>query len=246
RIENRNMTCPYRFKATAVSLDGEVTGYNVYDCTLDLTTFLPRAFVRKEGFDLRNWYMKRVIREGRAVRNLCLNPWTNGSNLYLESLEENWGGEDDDFGRSVGRMLEAFAQRQEAWDTMEREGLELFAIPGRKEAPSGRRHIERNASRPKDPSRMIPDPVVVTVKLNGKPVRALVDSGSLGDFVSTTVVGQLGLKKEELKSPLSVLLAAQGSRSKINYGVSAKFEYAGILEDRHFDVMNLSGYDMIL
>ncbi|KAG6844130.1 hypothetical protein H0H93_016641, partial [Arthromyces matolae] len=143
-------------------------------------------------------------------------------------------------------MLEAFAQRQEAWDTMEREGLELFAIPGRKEAPSGRRHIERNASRPKDPSRMIPDPVVVTVKLNGKPVRALVDSGSLGDFVSTTVVGQLGLKKEELKSPLSVLLAAQGSRSKINYGVSAKFEYAGILEDRHFDVMNLSGYDMIL
>ena len=63
-------------------------------------------------------------------------------------------------------------------------------------------------------------PVVIVVQLNEHPVRALIDSGSLGDFVSTTTVEQLKLDKAEA---VLVQLAVQGLRSKINYGTSTKF-----------------------
>ncbi|KAG6914024.1 hypothetical protein DXG01_002886, partial [Tephrocybe rancida] len=49
------------------------------------------------------------------------------------------------------------------------------------------------------------------VHLDGKPVCALLDSCSLGDFMSTTIVVQLGLNKKDLTMPLNVQMAAQGS-----------------------------------
>lgn len=61
--------------------------------------------------------------------------------------------------------------------------------------------VQRNAAVTKDTSRKVPRPVVITAKINGHPARALLDSGSLGDFMSS-----LGLQ-----------LAVQGSRSKINF-----------------------------
>jgi len=60
--------------------------------------------------------------------------------------------------------------------------------------------VQRNAATTKDPSRIVPRPIVVTVKVDGHPARALLDSGSLGDFIAS----------------LSLQLAVQGSRSKIN------------------------------
>ncbi|KAF9441160.1 hypothetical protein P691DRAFT_684813 [Macrolepiota fuliginosa MF-IS2] len=38
----------------------------------------------------------------------------------------------------------------------------------------------------------------------------------------------------------------QGSQSKINYVVKARLEYQNIRESHRFDVINLSGYDIIL
>ncbi len=39
----------------------------------------------------------------------------------------------------------------------------------------------------------------------------------MGDFISSTVADQLGLKRIELAVPLPLQLAVQGSRSKINF-----------------------------
>ncbi|KIK50611.1 hypothetical protein GYMLUDRAFT_182508, partial [Collybiopsis luxurians FD-317 M1] len=106
--------------------------------------------------------------------------------------------------------------------------------------------VQRNATTTKDFSRQIPKPLVVVVKINGHPARALIDTGSLGDFISTTFADQIGLKKIELAKPIPLQLAVQGSRSKINYGVKAQLQYQGINETRYLDMANLSSYDVVL
>lgn len=106
--------------------------------------------------------------------------------------------------------------------------------------------VQRNSSSVKDFSRVVPKPLVVVVTLNGQPARALVDSGSLGDFVSSTVVDQLGIKRVELESPVPLQLAVQGSKSKIICGANISFKYQDISETRYFDIINLSNYDVIL
>ncbi|KAJ2921646.1 hypothetical protein H1R20_g15446, partial [Candolleomyces eurysporus] len=105
--------------------------------------------------------------------------------------------------------------------------------------------VQRNASSVRD-RRIVPKPIVVVVKINGQPARALLDSSSLGDFISSTLADQLGLRREPLEVPLTLQLAVQGSRSKINSKVSVQFEYQDVNESRTFDVINVSNYDLIL
>jgi hypothetical protein len=64
--------------------------------------------------------------------------------------------------------------------------------------------------------------------------------------MSTALADQLGLKKTGLEKPISVQLAVQESCTKVNTGVTVKFEYAGINEDRWFDLINIEQYNMIL
>ena len=92
----------------------------------------------------------------------------------------------------------------------------------------------------------MPRPVVVTAKINGQPARALLDSGSLGDFMSSTIADQLKVKRDKLSSPLGLQLAVQGSRSKINSGTKVELEYRNIKEEWYFDIINLLSYDLIL
>ena len=106
--------------------------------------------------------------------------------------------------------------------------------------------LQRNASIPKDFTRVVPKPIVVVVWINGQPVHALLDSGSLGDFVSTSIADQLKLSKVELLKPLALQLAVQGSRSKVNWGVQADLQYQQIRGKLYLDVVNLSNYDLIL
>lgn len=84
------------------------------------------------------------------------------------------------------------------------------------------------------------------VNINDKPACALVDSGSLGDFISGSLVDQLQLKKHELDKSITVQLAAQGSKTKVSYGATPSFEYQGIKTERYFDIMNIHDYDVIL
>ena len=72
------------------------------------------------------------------------------------------------------------------------------------------------------------------------------DSGSLGDFVSLTLVDQLKLKHMLLDKAIGLQPAVQGSRSRINSVVSTQLTYQNIDETRHFNVVNLNEYDVIL
>ena len=74
----------------------------------------------------------------------------------------------------------------------------------------------------------------------------MIDSGSLGDFVSSTVIDQLKIKWVNLEKALGLQLAVQGLRSKIHATVEARFNYQNIDELREFDIANLNDYDVIL
>ena len=82
--------------------------------------------------------------------------------------------------------------------------------------------------------------------VNSHPARALLDSGSLGDFLSSTLADQLMVKREKLDSPLSLQLAVQGSRSKVNAQATVRLQYQGINEQRTLDIININNYDLIL
>jgi len=112
--------------------------------------------------------------------------------------------------------------------------------------PEGVPAVERTASRVKDKTRKLPEPIVIQVNINGQPIRALLDTGSMADFISTTVVDQLRLPRVTYEKPLSVQLAVHGSRSKINCGTTVQFQYQSIDCKRRFDIANLDNYDAIL
>jgi Retroviral aspartyl protease len=106
--------------------------------------------------------------------------------------------------------------------------------------------LEDNSAIPKDNKRKIPHPVILTVYVNGKACRALLDSGAFADFMSTTLVDNLGLKRKVLPQAIDLQMAVQGSRSKINANATVEFEYATIKCEKTFDIINIASYDMIL
>lgn len=107
--------------------------------------------------------------------------------------------------------------------------------------------MQRNAACVKSTEdRLLPKPVVIQMKINDSPIQALIDSGSLGDFISSTVVDQLKLKCVVLEKPLGLQLAVQGSRSKINSFITVNCSYQNIRDLQWFDVANINDYDAIL
>ena len=83
----------------------------------------------------------------------------------------------------------------------------------------------------------MPRPVIIVVKINDNPVQALVDSGSLADFMSTSLADQLKVNKKYMKDPIPLHQAIQGSRLKIHCGTTANLKYQDI--DKH--QQNLGG-----
>jgi Retroviral aspartyl protease len=105
--------------------------------------------------------------------------------------------------------------------------------------------IARNAAVTRDTMRVVLKPIVVVARINDQSVRVLIDSGSLGDFMSTTLADQLWVMRIILAKPLHLQLAVQGSRSKVNSGTNVLFQYQDIKELRYFDIMNISNYNII-
>lgn len=128
--------------------------------------------------------------------------------------------------------------------------LELNAVSARRtprhDEPDQLVALQQNAAAARDFKRLIPEPIVVVVYINGHPARAMLDSGSLSDFMSAKMAHQLGVHVFELEKPLPVHLAVQGSRAKINFGCRAAVEYQRNKAERYFDVVNLLNYDLIL
>ncbi len=168
----------------------------------------------------------------RAISRLVLDEWT------ADELWHEW------------RLQERRRRRR----------LRLMACavrPGRPKGKQGQKAkqnvpanaipaLERNAMRPKDPSRVIPVPLIVEVMINGHKARALLDTGCMADFLSTTLADQLKVHTTVLESAIPVNLAVQGSRSKINRTALVDLEYQSIACKRQFDVVNLENYDVIL
>ena len=136
--------------------------------------------------------------------------------------------------------------------------LGMTTIPGQKEKikkrgnqkrtidPEGVPAVERTTMQLKDKSRRLPEPIIVAVKVNEQTIRALLDTGSMADFISITIVEQLKLPKEIYEKPLAVQLAIHGSRSKINCRTTIQFQYQTIDCNQRFYVVNLDNYNAIL
>jgi len=194
----------------------EIAAYVITDATSRTRVLLPIYKTENPRFDVARWYKRRL-------RRFHVGP-------FDETMEAN-------IGEDICRLF----------DTEECEvsigTLELYHT---RPAQSRFSAIQRNAAVMRDFKCTIPKPIVVVAHVNGQPVRALIDTGSLADFVSLTLVEQLQLERVMLEKPLTIQLAVQGSRSKVNFGVKARFQYQGTDYKQYFDVINLQSYDMIL
>lgn len=108
------------------------------------------------------------------------------------------------------------------------------------------KNLERTSMKPKDFNRKVPKPIILNILINGMPVQALLDTGCMADFMSTTVADQLKVKMYILAKPITVQMAVHGSRSKINCSTTVRLQYQKIDCQRRFDIVNLDNYDVIL
>ena len=106
--------------------------------------------------------------------------------------------------------------------------------------------IQQNAAQVNNRACVLPKPLIITVNIDGHPAQALLDSGSLGDFISSSLADQLKVKMETVATPLPVQLAVQGSRTHVNSCACVQFKYQGIDEERLFNIININSYDVIL
>ena len=216
------------------SSPSEPQHYLVHDSHRGVTSYLPKEMMEHHYFNICDWYEFRLAQIEMDELTKAFNHISEGSSSSDEGPSaSNLGGHSPSMQEDD--LLELFES--------ENRSLGISAVQvDRNKYPA----VQQNAASVKDKARVLPKPVVLKVQIQGHPARALVDSGSQGDFVSTTLADQLKLNKGKLESPLKLLLAVQGSRSVINYEVETRFQYEGIDETRRFDVINLNNYDIIL
>ncbi|KAG5634969.1 hypothetical protein H0H81_000194 [Sphagnurus paluster] len=205
-------------------------------------------------FDIRQWYAKKIYDEDAELyedgHDSPLDDEDEGSNDSPPQDDSGNGSSSDDSpppppgaGGSGSSVLLASGSDSEGNVPNEEEIVRLSGV----QVPRGNyAGLQRNAAVLKDFTRVVPKPVVVVTKVNGHPARALLDSGSVSDFMSTTLADQLNVPKIQLQKPLPLQLAVQGSRSKVNFGTKVRLQYQDIDKERYFDIANLSGYDLIL
>ncbi|THG93309.1 hypothetical protein EW026_g7893 [Hermanssonia centrifuga] len=113
-------------------------------------------------------------------------------------------------------LLELFGHNDPISTPIAGEFIELFTVHTSK---TGTHQpiaaIQRNAASVKDFKRLIPDSIVVIVNINGQPARALIDSGSMADFLSTKIAHQLKLDIFELQKQLPVHWQYKGLAQKL-------------------------------
>ena len=189
--------------------------YEIRDQHLMLRTYLPVTLVENARFNVSTWYRRQL-----------------GHGTHNEDIVDEL---DDDFVRQLENSTINNSADLEASDLgsprecdVSLHHIELNAIEKAKSGHSGYTALQCNAAVTHDFTCTIPHPVVVTVHVDGQPARALIDTGSLADFMSLTLTEQLRVKRLPLEKPLTIQLAVQGSRSKVNFGTKVWFQYQGI------------------
>ncbi|QRV96035.1 Pol polyprotein/retrotransposon [Ceratobasidium sp. AG-Ba] len=214
--------------------------------TVDMTYAEIARQVRESYLELA-----REREQAETTNNQTLSPVPEENSTANESdwvlAWEDSDDEDEETQRPIaGPSSHPNATDHQAETAEISVGLNSLRVSDKKRGESSTRVIERNASKPKDLTRKLGKPIIIEATINGHKVRALIDSGSLGDFISTTVVDQLKLKRETLAKPIGLQMAVTGSRSVINFSVTARLGYQEIDEQRRFDVINIDNYDLIL
>ena len=201
----------------------------IYDRVQGFLAPIAITHLRSSTFMPGLWFAERCASNQRVS-----NPWKTAHewvNSNLNSRTMMWMSDFND-------RTEFFTREMTPADALDLSGVQV----DRNKYPT----LQRNSAQIKGNHRILPKPDVVKVEVNNHPVRALLDSGSLGDFISSTLVDQLSIKREKLDTPLSLHLAVQGSRSKVNARANVNLKYQGIEENRTLDIINLNNYDLIL
>ena len=220
------VTCDYR----------RITKLIVADSTRNHKIEVPRSLFENPDFNIAAWYeeyLYLIDMHAEDVNRTQPSPLTMDF-VAVAANKSVWSR----ITSLVGKLLKA--DRPEEHDA-------AFVLNGIQVDRNKYPHLQRNAvvHKTKKASRL-PKSIIVTVKINGQLARALLDSGSLGDFISSTLADQFKLKREKLEVPLTVQLAVQGSRSKIAVHTEVRLQYQGIDETRSLDVININSYDLIL
>ena len=219
-----------RFRIDQPYLHPEVL--EVYDKVQGLEARISKSLLGWDLFSAGKWYAERC-----AYNAELEDPWKVAHEwMRFQKWEDTTMGPTLDIVTPLGELLSDGLRLEEC-------DLELGGIQvDRNKYPA----LQRNASQVRGSHRVLLKPVVVKVIVNDHPAKALLDSGSLGDFISTTLTDQLAVQKKALSVPLSLQLAVQGSRSKVNYAASVRLRYQSIDEERTLDVININSYDLIL
>ncbi|KAJ3476258.1 hypothetical protein NLI96_g11283 [Meripilus lineatus] len=210
--------------------DREYGQVALYDNLFKFSIGFPEEFLRNPHFDLVNNYARTFQRAELAAT------WFDIDDL---DGELQWWIPDDDL---ITRINAGEFDQNTNNTVTDNEDL-IIQLNAAEPTYSA---LHRTAAVTRDFRRLIPEPIVVVVDVNGQPARALLDSGSLTDFISAKFVRQLKATTFELEKPVPVQLAVQGSRAKITTGCTVQLRYQDISEERYMDVSNLENYDVIL
>ncbi|KAJ3791946.1 hypothetical protein GGU11DRAFT_821200 [Lentinula aff. detonsa] len=213
-----------RSRFTCFLSESKTGCYVIDDALLDLRWPLATALLEDPRFNIYRWYCKHLVELYQTFFSWRL--WDDSDMLYglFNSLTPERNNNGDSWDLCLRDRVDS------GWNDRSSDvALQVNGIQIPKDQYTG---LQRNAAMVKDPGRKIARPIVIVVRINGHPVTALIDSGSLGTFMSTALIDQLKFEEVHMDHPLTLQLAVQGSHSKINRQVIAHFEYQGINEER--------------
>ena len=184
----------------------------------DVHSYLAHKKVLDFDFDLVNWYLDTINQQliYQSGTEAAASEYTEDSDqsddlpciwegINGETCNANLVNRSADLCEWVSSWLRQTCEADTClkWPVISLAGVQI--LQGTIVA------LQRNMSIPKDFMHIVPKPIVVIVWINGQPAHTLLDSGSLGDFVSTSIADQLKLLKVELLKPLALQLAVHSS-----------------------------------
>ena len=159
--------------------------YCIYDQVQGFEADIHLSRVRWDFFSIGKWYAERC-----AMNSGLVDP----TGLVHQWLLTKWW-EDTIIGPSEGNQASHSPREEPEEDksTMDLGGIQV----NRNKYPT----MQRNAAQVKGNPQILPKLIVVKLLVDGHPARALLDSGSLGDFMLSTLADQLAVKKSLLEVP---------------------------------------------
>ena len=149
----------------------------IYDRVQGFETHIALYVLRDESFRPGVWFAERCTYNWHLPQ-----PWREAQNW----ADSRSGTRTTMWALEPEEEVEFFTRKMTEAEALELGGVQV----DHNKYPS----LQRNSANIKSNSRILPKPVVVKLEVNGHPVRALLDSGLLGDFISSTLVDQLSVK----------------------------------------------------